>query len=242
MGDANQRQRVKQRVSSAALALANNLDAAVRPRHEEAVVGALQSAPMTEGMLRRSLGHDLFDRIAVDVLGRALPAAVSAAALSLPEKVAVHLWTLDTSGEPWFARINAMMRMVDVTPAEFEAVMPVAHALMSALRKLPPLVGTVYRGIKERPIGPDAFEQFVREHESEERVYHPGFVGCSKLESGALRGKSRLIISSITGRDISSLSAKPDQQEVLFLPPLYLQPDRSERRGGVVRTWASETS
>ena len=134
-----------------------------------------------------------------------------------------------------------MMRMAEVSLDEFDAVMPVAHALMSALRKLPLFAGTVYRGIKERPMGAEAFERFVREHETEIEVYHPGLIGASTSERGALRGRARLIIESRTGRDISSLSAKPGQGEVLFAPPLRLRPDEVVRVGKVVKIWASET-
>lgn len=190
--------------------------------------------------MRRSLGAALFDAAAAAVLCRMLPPVVAGAGLTLAEKVAIHVWTLDTSGQPWFARINALLRLADVTLDEFAAVMPVAHALMSALRKLPPFVGTVYRGVKERPMGAEAFEQFVRNHETLPEVYHPGFVGASATEGGELRGRAKLVFESKTGRNISALSAKPDQAEVLFAPPLRLAPERVIREGRVVRIWASE--
>jgi SPP1 gp7 family putative phage head morphogenesis protein len=203
------------------------------------VLAAVDNGPMTDDLMRRSLGDKLFDNAAFAVSSRMLPADVAAAGLTLAEKVAVHVWTLDTSPVPWFARINAMMRMSELSPGELEAVMPVAHALLSALRKLPKFDGTVYRGVKERPIGADAFEQFVRNHESEEWVYHPGFVGASAVAEGRLRGRAVLVIESRTGRDISSLSVKPDQREVLFMPPLALAP-KSVLRGKAVWIWASE--
>jgi hypothetical protein len=115
----------------------------------------------------------------------------------------------------------------------------VTTALRSALEKLPPFVGTVYRGSKERPIGAEAFEDFVRKHETLPEVYHPGFIGTAAVESEALRGRAKLTIMSRTGRDISSLSSKPDQLEVLFMPPLRLAPERVIR-GKVVRIWARE--
>jgi SPP1 gp7 family putative phage head morphogenesis protein len=204
------------------------------------VAQALDNGPMSDELLRRSLGDRLFDEAAVAVSSRALPADVSAAGLTLAEKVAVYVWTIDTSPIPWFARINAMMRMADLPPGELEAVMPMAHTLLSGLRKLPASEGTVYRGIKERPIGRDAFEEFIREHETLPEVYHPGFVGASAVESGRLRGRAILIIQSRTGRDISSLSAKPEQREVLFAPPLRLAPERVSRREEVVEIWANE--
>lgn len=206
----------------------------------EALHAAVQNAPMTEEMMRRSLGAELFDQAAMAVLSRALPQPVAAAELTLAEKVAIHVWTLDASGEPWFARINALMRMADLSPEEYEAVFPVAHALHAGLLKLPPFVGTVFRGIKERPIGSDAFEAFVRNHETQAEVYHPGFVGASKVEQGALRGRLRMTIESKSGRDIGSLSASPEQHEVLFVPPLRVAPSRVLRDGKVVRIWASE--
>ncbi|MBS0403058.1 MAG: minor capsid protein [Proteobacteria bacterium] len=209
-------------------------------RRVETLALAVQNGQMTEDLMRRSLGSELFDRVAGDVLSRALPAAVSAAGLSLVEKVAIHAWTLDTSDGPWFARINDMMRMADVTPQEYEAVFPVAHALHAGLLKLPPFVGAVFRGVKERPIGAEDFEQFVRNHETLPEVYHPGFVGASVIEYGALRGRARMIIESRTGRDISSLSSKPEQREVLFAPPLKVKPMTVERLKGWVRIWASE--
>lgn len=215
-------------------------DATELARRVEALALAVQNAPMTEDLMRRSLGSELFDRAAIGVLSRGLPSDVSAAGLSLVEKVAIHVWTLDTSGEPWFARINAMMRMADLSPEEYEAVFPVAHALHAGLLKLPPFVGTVFRGVKERPIGAEDFEQFVRNHETQPEVYHPGFVGASAVESERLRGRAVLILESKTGRDISSLSAKPEQREVLFMPSLKMAPQRVVRRGKVVEIWASE--
>lgn len=201
---------------------------------------AVDNGPMTDEMMRRSLGDKLFDAVALAVSSRMLPAEVAAAGLTLSEKVAIHAWTLDTSGEPWFARINAMMRMADMTPGELEAVMPVAHALLSGLRKLPPFVGTAYRGVKERPLGAEAFEQFVRNHETLPEVYHHGFVGASAVESGRLRGRAVLVIEGKSGRDISSLSSKPEQREVLFMPPLKLAPERVVRGERVVEKWANE--
>lgn len=215
-------------------------DATELARRVEALALAVQNAPMTEDLMRRSLGSELFDRAAIGVLSRGLPSDVSAAGLSLVEKVAIHVWTLDTSGEPWFARINAMMRMADLSPEEYEAVFPVAHALHAGLLKLPPFVGTVFRGVKEWPIGAEDFEQFVRNHETQPEVYHPGFVGASAVESERLRGRAVLILESKTGRDISSLSAKPEQREVLFMPSLKMAPQRVVRRGKVVEIWASE--
>ena len=201
---------------------------------------AVDNAPMTDDLMQRSLGAQLFNNAAVFVSSRALPAEAATAGLTLAEKVALHVWTLDTSPEPWFARINAMMRMKDVTAQELQAVMPVAHALLSGLQKLPPFVGTAYRSVKERPIGAEAFERFVREHETLPEVYHSGFVGASAFEGGELRGRAKLIIASTTGRDISSLSAKPEQAEVLFAPPLRLAPQRVIREGKVVRIWVRE--
>lgn len=201
---------------------------------------ALDNRPMPDEFIRRSLGADSFDRVAADVQARALPFEVAVAGLTLGEKVAIHTWTLDTSPSPWFARINAMMRMADLPPGEIEVVLPVAHALLSGLRKLPAFEGTVYRAIKERPIGKNAFEQFIREHETLPEVYHPGFVGASIAEAEVLRGRAKLSIESRTGRDISSLSASPEQREVLFMPPLLLKPVRVLREGKVVRIWAIE--
>lgn len=123
---------------------------------------------VTEDLLRRSPGTALFDRVAPAVLSRALPAPAAGAGLTLPEKVAIHVWTLDTSDRLWFARIT-----------------------------------------KERPLGRDAFEEFVRNHKTLPEVYRPGFVGASADEHGRLRRRAVLVIESLTGRDISSLSSKP---------------------------------
>lgn len=206
----------------------------------QALQTAVDGGPVAQEVLSRSLGAALFDQAARTILMRTLPQPVAAAGLTLGEMVAVHAWTLDTAGDPWFARINAMARGADMSPAEFDAVFPLAHALLSALRKLPPFVGTVYRGVKERPVGAGAFEAFVREHETRPEVYHPGFVGASQTQAGALRGRVRLTIESKSGRDISSLSAKPEQGEVLFMPPLQVAPKRVMHDGKVVRIWASE--
>lgn len=201
---------------------------------------AVDNGPMTDAMLRQSLGDALFDRSAAEVSARVLPVEVAAAGLSLAEKVAVYVWTLDTSTTPWFARINALMRMAEVDAQEYATVSPVAGALLGALEKLPPFVGTVYRAVKEGPIGREAFEQFVREHETLPEVYHPGFVGASAVREGVLRGRAILTLQSVSGRDISSLSSKPEQVEVLFRPPLHVAPEKVLREGKVVQIWARE--
>lgn len=207
----------------------------------EMLRAAVDNAPMTEDLMRRSLGAELFDSAAAAVLGRQLPIDVAAAGLTLAEKVAVHVWTIDTSGEPWFARINAMMRMAEVTASEFDAVMPVAHALMSALRKLPPHSGVVHRGLKQSQMR-GSFDEFLGAHSPGARVWHPGFIGASQGSAQKLRGRVELILESTTGRSIAPLSAKPEQQEVLFFPPLWITVvSRTVLPSGVVKIWATET-
>lgn len=202
---------------------------------------AVDNAPMTDDMMLRSLGPELFDAASRAVLSRQLPAEMVAARLTLPEMVAIHVWTLDTSPDPWFARINAMMRMAHVDTDEFGAVMPVAHALLSGLRKLPPAVGMVHRGLKQSQMR-RSLDEFLDAHQIGAHVWHPGFVGASRDPSQKLRGRVELIIDSVSGRDVSALSAKPEQQEVLFLPPLWLTVvKRTELPSGVVKIWATET-
>ena len=202
---------------------------------------AVANAQITDDLMRRSLGPALFDSASVAVLARVLPPTVAAAGLTLAEKVAIHVWTLDTSGEPWFARINALMRMQDIAPDEFEAVMPVAHALMSALRKLPPFSGVVHRGLKQSQV-PGSFDAFVDAHSTGAQVYHPGFIGASQTPTQRLRGRVELIIDSATGRDISHFSVKPEQREVLFYPPVWLTVvSREVLSSGVVKIWATES-
>ncbi len=85
---------------------------------------------------------------------------VVSAGLTLAEQVAFYTWTLDTSKGPWFSRINRVLRMGDTDSAEFETVWPLVLSMRSALHKLPPYVGEVYRSIKESGMSADQLDWF----------------------------------------------------------------------------------
>jgi hypothetical protein len=87
------------------------------------------------------------------------------------------------------------------------------EALNRALEKLPPHIGTVVRGT-DLPV--DVFERY----QPDAVVTEYAFISASKepavAQSSAFAGNVEFRILSRSGRDISSFSLFPGEQEVLF--------------------------
>lgn len=196
---------------------------------------------MNETFIRQSVGDDAWHTAVADLSSRALPPAVVAAGLTMAEQVALYTWTRDTSKGPWFSRINRVLRMAHINSAEFETVWPLVAGIKSALDKLPPFEGVVYRAIKESGMTAHQLAWFKDAYQPGKRVVFEGFAGTAKNQLQMLRGRFKLVIASKTGRDISALSSKPDQSEVLMRHATIFEIEKvSPTPHGAVNIWARE--
>jgi len=165
-----------------------------------------------------------------------LPPTVVDAGLTEAEQVALHLWTRDTGKEAWFRQINQALRDGDADA--LKRLQPLIEAMRAGLDKLPPFEGTVYRGVKERGFQGD-FPQWVESLQRDATIRELGFMGTSKDLEQKLRGRVKLIIQSKTGKDISALSNKPDQTEVLLdAGARFWIEERAVKQNGVIEIWA----
>ena len=196
---------------------------------------------MNETFIRHSVGDQAWDEAVRILSGRTMPQAVINAGLSMAEQVALYTWTLDTSKGPWFTRINRVLRMGETDSAEFEAVWPLVAAIKSALGKLPPFEGMVYRAIKESGMTAQQLAWFKDAYQPGQLVAIEGFAGTSKDQLQMLRGRFKLVVNSKTGRDISAFSAKADQDEVLIAHGAVISVTQVQRsKQGATWIWADE--
>jgi ADP-ribosyltransferase exoenzyme len=87
------------------------------------------------------------------------------------------------------------------------------EALNQALEKLPPHIGPVVRGID---LPPDVLAQYQPDSVVTERAFLSTSTEPGVAQSSAFAGNVEFRILSKTGRDISSFSTFPSEQEVLF--------------------------
>jgi hypothetical protein len=86
-------------------------------------------------------------------------------------------------------------------------------ALNHALEKLPPHSGMVYRGAD---LAPDVLAQYQRGAVVTEHAFLSSSLDPAVANSSAFAGNVEFRIASKTGRDVSSFSTFPTEQEVLF--------------------------
>ncbi|MBK6999332.1 MAG: hypothetical protein IPH35_04980 [Rhodoferax sp.] len=159
----------------------------------------------------------------------------------MAEQVALYTWTLDTSKGPWFSRINRVLRMADTSSTEVATVQPLIDGIQSALEKLPPFEGVVYRAVKQAKMQAEEWSAFLSQFVVDGTVSLQGLSGCTANASEMLRGRARMTIISRTGRDISSLSSKPGQSEVLLSHGTSVVIDLVEyTENGAIKIWAHE--
>ena len=194
-----------------------------------------QNAGM-ENDLRNLVSGETYESVRATLRERALPPTVVDAGLTEAEQVALHLWTRDTGKEAWFRQINQALRDGDADA--LKRLQPLIEAMRAGLDKLPPFEGTVYRGVKERGFQGD-FPQWVESLQRDATIRELGFMGTSKDLEQKLRGRVKLIIQSKTGKDISALSNKPDQTEVLLdTGARFWIEERAVKQNGVIEIWA----
>lgn len=197
------------------------------------------NATVNESVIRKSVGDDAWNIAVSELSSRVLPTEVASAGLTMAEQVALYTWTLDTSNGPWFSRINRVLRMADVSSAEVATVRPLIDGIQSALDKLPAYEGVVYRAIKQAGMTTDEWNAFLSQFVVGDSVALKGLSGSSADFSRMLRGRVRMTIISKTGRDISSLSNKPEQNEVLFQHNARIEIEKVEfTKEGAIRIWA----
>jgi hypothetical protein len=191
-----------------------------------------------ENDLRNLVSRETYEAVRATLQARTLPPTVVDAGLTEAEQVALHLWTRDTGKEAWFRQINQALRDGDADA--LKRLQPLIEAMRNGLGKLPPFVGVVYRGIKERGFQGD-FAQWAERLQPKEIIEDLGFAGSSVDLEQKLRGRVKWIIQSKTGKDISALSHKPEQTEVLFGAGSKFIIDRVNiKQNGVIELWATQ--
>jgi hypothetical protein len=189
-----------------------------------------------ETELRNLVGQEAYAAVWSALRARSLPPSIVDAGLTEAEQVALHLWTLDTGQEAWFRQVNQALRSGDASA--LRRLQPLVEAMRRGLAKLPPFEGTVYRGVKERGFQGD-FQQWVESLQRDATIRELGFIGASKDLEQKLRGRVKLIIRSKTGKDISALSDKPGQTEVLLdAGSRFWIEERAIKQNGVIEIWA----
>lgn len=188
--------------------------------------------------LQNLVSREVYDDVRATLQARRLPPAVVGAGLTEAEQVVLHLWTRDTGKAAWFQQINQALRSGN--EEDLQRLQPMIAAMRSGLEKLSPFEGTVYRGVKERGFQGD-FSKWIDGLQAGVVIDEPGFMGASLAVEQSLRGRVKLIIMGKNGRDISALSNKPEQQEILYLPSTHiLILRREDSTNKVVRIWAQE--
>ena len=188
--------------------------------------------------LRHLVSGEVFDDARAILQARTLPPDIVNAGLTDAEQVALHLWTRDTGQDAWFQQINRALRSGNED--DLKRLQPLIEAMRNGLEKLPPFEGTVYRGIKERGFQGD-FPQWVERLQPKAMIEDLGFAGSSVDPEQKLRGRVKWIIRSKAGKDISALSNKPEQTEVLFGDGSKFMIDRVNiKQNGVIEIWATQ--
>jgi len=194
-----------------------------------------QDVPM-ENDLRNLVSGETYDAARATLQGRTLPPSIVDAGLTEAEQVALHLWTQDTGQDAWFRQINQALRSGNAE--NLLRLQLLIIAMQSGLEKLPSFEGTVYRGVKERGFEGD-FKQWVESLQRDATIQELGFMGASKDPEQKLRGRVKLIIQSKMGKDISALSNKPEQMEVLLdAGSRFWIEEREIKQNGVIEIWA----
>jgi len=204
-------------------------------------LASVDNSAVNETFIRNSVGDLAWAEAVGDLMTRTLPPGVAAAGLTMAEQVALYTWTLDTTKGPWFSRINRVLRMADTSSAEFEAVWPIIAGIKSALDKLPPYQGMIYRSVKESHMTAQQLAWFNDAYQPGKMVVLEGLSGAAKNQLQMLRGRFKLTIKSKSGRDISALSSKPGQAEVLMMHGSIIRIYKVEKMPeGAIKIWAQE--
>lgn len=129
------------------------------------------------------------------------------------ERLAV--WLYATTKGPWFKDINVPLRERRVSSVHIATII---DCLCGALKKLPPYVGRVWRGIRVSNL-----DEFLRDYMSSSsgvgaEVTWLAFGSSTLDERQAVVGNVLFIIQSHDGRQLGAYADLAEEQEVLFAP------------------------
>jgi len=134
------------------------------------------------------------------------------------------IWIYTTPND-WHRQINeALWRRSP--PGE---IVVFARILNDALRKLPPVMRTVYRGWHSKSL-----DAFLRAYRVGHVVVWPGFTSTTRTAEKAYIGNVLFRIRSLTGRSLHGVGAEESEEEVLFMAATrFLVSEMSARSDGV---------
>ena len=188
----------------------------------------LKAAAISEA-IKKAIGQEAYDTAKTELSARKLPSG-----LTEEEQVALYAWTLDTGKEALYVRVNKALRTGD----GLDNLKPLIDAMESGLDKLPSFTGEVYRGVKESRLGKEGLAEFLTQHEIGKIVEYPGFTSATQIYEESLRGRLKLYIDSVHGKNISAFSDKPDQQETLFKTNSRFEVVENRiKENGVIQIW-----
>ncbi|MEV6095093.1 ADP-ribosyltransferase [Nocardia sp. NPDC051981] len=133
-----------------------------------------------------------------------LPEAGAPSELTPHEQDALHRYTDPDAGV--YADLNKRLRSgADLDPHQAE----LADHISSALDKLPTFEGTAWRGTN---LSPEDLARYVKGA----TVREPSFTSTSTDRNRIFTGNVEFIMHSTNGREVSPLSARPAEKEILF--------------------------
>jgi hypothetical protein len=140
--------------------------------------------------------------------------------LTTADRLAIWVYTTDYSR--WYQQINSELWSGRPSPA----VSNLARILNSALRKLDPYEGTVYRGFPSVNLSGDLAKYIVGSV-----VEWPGFTSSSTDQAKAYDENMQFTIFSHTGRELRAYSDIPHEEEVTFCNGTKFLVLRTEQQG-----------
>lgn len=179
-----------------------------------ALIAATRAADLTAEVMQAAIGTSAWRAATLALAGRQMPPQVAAAGLTVPERVALHLWAQPAGPEEYPAKINEAIRAAVIDAAAMAAHWPVVTAIRSAIAKLPPKPGIAYRAIDPADLADPA--AFIAAHEPGALVMLTGFTSASSLPPRFAAGRIVLIIDSRDARAIDFAATEANQMELIF--------------------------
>jgi len=157
--------------------------------------------------------------------------------ISLAEASAVHIYTASA-----YFEMNRQLRGQENIPSvDTRASMLTAKVAASALDKMPPYEGTVYRGFGLRD--GMTIDDIKKQYKPGSTIQEKGFLSTTNddnPDNAFSRKEVRFVINSKTGRNVAGLSNSPDEKEILFKPDTKLKVLRHEEKDGKLFIYMDE--
>ena len=128
--------------------------------------------------------------------------------LTPDESIAIYLYTMAT---PFFSIVNIALQ--DPNSQVRHRWQPYQKLLMAALKNLPSIEATIWRGV-----GYDATSNFVNDDIYTWWSVTSCSMDISRVQSYLGESGTLFAIETVQGKDVSMLSAVPDEQEVILMP------------------------